>query len=147
MDYSNRITPEPITVLQSNEVFVFGSNLLGIHGAGAALTAWKSFNAEWGKGTGATGQCYALPTKNTLTMILPLDTIYQFVRFFLNYAELNKDKTFLVTKIGCGYAGYTPDNIAPLFRKVIQSPDSFQNVHLPIEFWEILIEKRNRREI
>lgn len=119
---------KPITTLKPNEIFVFGSNLAGVHGAGAALTARKLFGAKTGQGTGKMGQCYAIPTKNEFLKPLSLLEINWFVATFLRVAEYDKSKTFLVTPIGCGLAGYRPEQIAPMFR---YAPD---NVILPPEF-------------
>lgn len=121
-------TPENITALAPNEVFVFGSNLAGIHGAGAARVAHKLFGAKYLVGEGPTGQCYAIPTKDISIETLPLDEIATHVLNFLTYALEHPDKTFLVTKVGCGLAGYTPAEIGPLFKG---APD---NVILPKEF-------------
>jgi hypothetical protein len=117
----NRVTPENITELAGNEVFVFGSNLLGIHGGGAARTAREKFGAEMGVGEGLTGQCYAFPTVTGPTGSL---TTRQLSRESL---ELARDKlfqtarempevTFFLTKVGCGLAGYPKEYMASLFR-------------------------------
>lgn len=127
-----KFTPEFINQLKSNEVFVFGSNLAGIHGAGAAKTANKLFGAEFGKGVGPTGNCYALPTKDEDIWTLPLNRIEEYVLDFLDYAKENPNKTFLVTQIGCGLAGWTPEDIAPMFKK------HTINVILPKEFHEVI---------
>lgn len=126
-------TPEDITELKDNEVFVFGSNLKGRHGAGAAKTAVDNFGAVYGFGDGFYGQTYAIPTKGLHMEVLPLSDIEDYIKCFIDFALENTDKKFYVTKIGCGYAGYTPKDIAPLFF------DSFipDNVILPKEFWEI----------
>jgi hypothetical protein len=127
-----KTTPEFINSLKDNEVFVFGSNTAGIHGAGAARLAHKVFGAEWGVGIGPTGKCYALPTKDDDIWTLPLNKIQEYVLDFLDYAKDKKDKTFLVTKIGCGLAGWSPEDIAPLFSGYSE------NVILPIEFHKFL---------
>ena len=119
-----------ITHLKPNEIFVFGSNLSGIHGAGAAKVAFKLFGAEYGIGEGMTGQCYAIPTKDAKLRTRPLDEIYDAVIRFLNTAKRRKDLTFLVTPIGCGLAGYKPEQIAPMFATAIH----MDNVVLPKEF-------------
>jgi hypothetical protein len=121
-------TPDKITSLKPNEIFVFGSNLAGRHGAGAALLAARQFGAERGVGEGITGHCYALPTKDENIRTLPLREINCYVIEFLNYAASHPDLTFLVTKIGCGLAGYKVSEIAPMFHSVPS------NVVLPIEF-------------
>ncbi len=121
-------TPENITKLEPDEVFVFGSNLAGIHGAGAAKTALLYFGARYGVGEGFTGQCYAIPTKDRNIETLSIEAIAKHVHKFLRVAALLPDKTFLVTKIGCGLAGYTPADIGPLFK------GAPPNVILPKEF-------------
>ena len=127
-----KYTPENITELKPNEVFVFGSNLAGIHGAGAARFAHKVFGAEFGVGIGMTGKCYALTTKDHDIWTLPLNRIEEYVIDFLDYAKENLDKTFFVTQIGCGLAGFAPEDIAPMFKV---HP---KNVILPKEFHEVI---------
>ena len=129
-DYSNRITPDYITSLQPNEIFVFGSNLAGMHGGGAARTARLYFGAVLGNGDGPQGQSYAIPT-----MQGGVETIRPYVDKFIDYAKAHPEQTFLVTPIGCGIAGFTPDEIAPLFEDAV----SVENIHLPQSFWEELV--------
>ena len=129
-DYSNRITPEYITSLQPNEIFVFGSNLAGMHGGGAARTARLYFGAVMGNGDGSQGQSYAIPT-----MQGGVETIRPYVDKFIDYAKAHPEQTFLVTPIGCGIAGFTPDEIAPLFKDAV----GVENIHLPQSFWEELV--------
>ena len=105
-----RITPEHISSLNRNEIFVFGSNLRGAHGGGAAYVANNLFGAEWGVGVGPTGQCYAIPT-----MQGGVETIRPYVDEFIQFAKEHQDLTFLVTRIGCGIAGFTDEEISPLF--------------------------------
>ena len=122
-----RITPEFITELKPNEIFVFGSNLRGMHGGGAAYIAYKKFGAVMGVGVGIQGQSYGIPT-----MQGGVETIKPYVDQFIEYAKEHPELYFLVTKIGCGIAGFTTDEIAPLFveaRKV-------ENIALPREFWD-----------
>ncbi len=130
-----KLTPEYINKLEANEIFVFGSNLAGIHGGGAAFTAKKLFGAELGVGIGLTGKCYALPTKDKHIETMP---IYPYIaREVLNLffcIKNNPDKVFLITKVGCGLAGYTEEDIAPLFKGFINLP----NITLPLEFIEII---------
>ena len=127
-----KTTPAIITKLEPNQIFVFGSNLAGRHGAGAALTAMNKFGAEYRTGVGRTGQCYAIPTKDWHLRILRLDSIGKHIDNFLAYAYDHPELEFLVTKIGCGLAGYTIQDISALFRgKYITD-----NVVLPIEFQE-----------
>lgn len=110
-----RYTPEIITTLEPHQTFVFGSNLAGRHGAGAALLAKKAFGAEHGIGEGLTGQCYALPTKDENIQTRPLHEIGESFRKFLHVVLNNKNSDFLLTKVGCGLAGYTVDEIASEF--------------------------------
>ena len=120
-----------ITELKPNEIFVFGSNRAGIHGAGAAKLAREKFGAVWGIGRGLRGQSYALPTKDSQIKTLPLHEIQGEVETFLGFARLC-DFQFLVTAVGCGLAGYNPELIAPMFK------DHPHNVILPSEFREVL---------
>lgn len=100
----------------ARSVFVFGSNMAGIHGGGAARWAHENRGAEWGVGFGLTGTSFAIPTKDWEIETLSLDRIEKFVRKFLKFAAARPDLTFELTPIGCGAAGYTPEQIAPLFR-------------------------------
>lgn len=111
-----------ITELAAGEIFVFGSNSSGQHGAGAARTAYERFGAVWGQGHGLQGQSYGIDTMSGL------ETIRDEVRTFLDFAAEHPDLRLLVTKIGCGIAGFTPEQIAPLFA------DAPSNVVLPDEF-------------
>ena len=131
-----KYTPPVIASLLPNEVFVFGSNLAGIHGAGAAKDACIRFGARWGVGVGLSGQSYAIPTKNANLETLPLGDIAVFVEEFLGFASRNSKLTFLVTPIGCGLAGYEPKDIAPLFLDGSRGPT--ENVVLPESFYKCL---------
>lgn len=122
-----RTPPERITKLEPNEIFVFGSNLAGRHGAGAARDALK-FGAIPGRGMSLQGRTYAIPTKGWSLEVLPLDAIAEWVRLFLVDAKERHWQTFLVTPIGCGLAGYKPEDIAPMFK------GSPPNVILPKSF-------------
>lgn len=126
------ISPNLIERLLPNEIFVFGSNQAGAHGAGAALVARRKFGALDGVGRGITGRCYAIPTKDRRIRTLPLYEISEFVSDFLAHAAANPNQSFLVTQIGCGLAGYNPAQIAPLFFQHGAPP---HNVALPAEFW------------
>ena len=126
---NNRITPEFITSLQPNEVFVFGSNLAGFHGGGAAHIAHAKFGAIWGQGVGMQGQSYAIPT-----MQGGVETIQPYVDQFIDYARQHPEDRFLVTRIGCGIAGFTDEEIAPLFHEAVD----VENIRLPIEWWRLL---------
>lgn len=127
MEYNREYTPEFITELKTNEIFVFGSNIRGFHGGGAARIANKKFGAEWGVGEGLTGKCYALPT-----MEGGVDYIAEKVRRFLECAKTHPEMKFYVTKIACGIAGFTVAEIGPLFSDAIM----LENVILPKEFVE-----------
>lgn len=118
-----------ITTLKPDEVFVFGSNLAGRHGKGAALTARLKFGAIPGCGIGMMGQSYGIPTKDEMFRVLPLAVIRGHIERFLIYSQSHPENVFLVTEIGCGLAGYKPSQIAPLFGSVIPS-----NVRLPESF-------------
>lgn len=128
-----RVTPEPITELQPNEVFVFGSNEAGMHGKGAAKMAMK-WGAVYGKPFGQFGRTFAIPTKNYKLKTLSVAKIGTYVEKFIEWVIHNKDKKFLVTKIGCGLAGYKPKDIAPLF----WGCKDIENLYLPKEFLEII---------
>ena len=130
----NRITPSLITELKTNEIFCFGSNEAGIMGAGAALQAYRSFGAKNGLGFGPYGRTFAIPTKDWNIEKLHLYDIKFYIDRFVAYTYRNPRLTFLVTQIGCGLAGYTPEQIAPLFRNATE----IENIHLPVEFWNIL---------
>jgi len=114
-------------------VFVFGSNLAGRHGRGAALYARDIYGAKNGVGRGPTGQAYAIPTKDEFVESLALESIEHYVKEFLEYARFKKDDVFFVTRIGCGLAGYTNKQIAPMFRG---APD---NCIFDIQWKEFLI--------
>ncbi len=135
---NNRITPELITELKDNEIFVFGSNLAGKHGKGAAKCAMK-FGAIYGQGCGIQRNAYAIPTKDFWFKVLSIKEIKFYVDDFIKFAKIIPEKIFLVTKIGCGLSGYEPKDIAPLFKGAIK----LENVYLPQEFWEILNESLN----
>lgn len=119
-------------------IFVFGSNLAGRHGKGAALTARHQFGAEYGVGEGRTGRAYAIPTKDAKLQSRPLDEIQASVTRFLDYARSEPSLYFKVTAIGCGLAGYKPHQIAPMFRG---APD---NCELPPEFIPFLVSAEAR---
>ena len=126
---NTRITPNHITELKPNEIFVFGSNLQGYHGGGAARLAMNQWGAVWGQGTGLQGQTYAIPT-----MQGGIGTIRPYIDQFIKFDQNDPERTFLVTEIGCGIAGFRPADIAPLFKNAINIP----NIWLPQRFWEIL---------
>ena len=118
-------TPERITSLRADEVFVFGSNLAGMHGGGAAYAAFKKFEAIWGRGVGLQGQSYAIPT-----MQGGVETIRPYVDDFIDFAKAHPDLFFYVTRIGCGIAGFADAEIAPLFAAARAIP----NICLPESF-------------
>ena len=124
-----RISSECIYELQENEIFVFGSNLEGFHGGGAAYTAYRRFGAEWGVGAGPTGHCYAIPTMHGgISQIAP------YVQHFVDYARLHPELKFLVTRVGRGIAGFKDGEIAPLFKECAD----MENVYLPRIFLEVI---------
>lgn len=124
-----KYTPEKINHLGPDEIFVFGSNLEGAHMGGAARVAMDKCGAVWGKGIGLQGQCYAIPTMQGGT-----DTIKPYVDEFIRFAQAHPDLTFLVTRIGCGIAGFRDEEIAPLFREAL----SVGNIVLPKSFVDCL---------
>ena len=124
-----RITDYLVVSLKPDEVFVFGSNLGGFHGGGAARTAYNKFGAIWGQGVGMQGQSYAIPT-----MQGGVETIAPYVDEFIEYAKNHPEKRFLVTEIGCGIAGFAPEEMAPLFANAVD----VENITLPQRFWEFL---------
>lgn len=124
-----RVTPSWIDDLQENQVFVFGSNLAGMHGGGAARIARLRFGAVMGNGVGMQGRSYAIPTMQGGT-----ETIRPYVNDFIAYAKEHPELTFLVTPIGCGIAGFEPEDIAPLF----ELASNVENIWLPKSFWEVL---------
>ena len=125
-----RISSGRITSLAPNEIFVFGSNLQGAHGGGAARMAYECFGAVWGQGVGLYGHTYAIPT-----MQGGVETIKPYVDDFLLFAATHSELDFLVTEIGCGIAGFTPREIAPLFFGAIHNEIS--NVYLPESFYVV----------
>jgi hypothetical protein len=129
-----KFTPDKITKLKKNQVFVFGSNEAGIHGAGAAKLAVEKFGAKMGMGYGLQGQSFGIPTKDTFIRTLSLDKIEFYIYSFLSEVMEYPDTEFLVTKIGCGLAGYSEEEIANLFKgKFIP-----ENVILPESFYNII---------
>ena len=127
--YNREFTSERITALKPNEIFVFGSNLAGSHGGGAAFIAFRKFGAKWGQGVGLQGQSYAIPT-----MQGGVETIKPYVDEFIEFARQHTEYKFLVTRIGCGIAGFQDKEIAPLFGNAVD----LENVILPKEFVEAI---------
>ena len=126
---AGRLTLERISQLAPDQIFVFGSNLQGHHAGGAAALALSRFGAIWGQGIGLQGQSYAIPT-----MQGGVDTIKPYVDQFIEFAAQHPEMTFLVTRIGCGIAGFSPEEIAPLFAEAVAVP----NIWLPLDFWKVL---------
>jgi len=126
---STRITPDYISDLEENEIFVFGSNLEGSHGGGAAKTAHEKFGALWGQGTGLQGQSYGIPTMHG-----GAEDIQPYVDEFIEFAITNPDLLFLVTRVGCGIAGFHDSEIAPLFSRAAE----VENICMPASFWHYL---------
>lgn len=139
------IAPNNITSLLPNQVFVFGSNDQGVHGAGAARTARELFGARLGEHTGPTGRCYGIVTRwydytvrskrfSENLKNVPVEDIKKSVDSFLYWAKTNTHLDFMVTKIGCGHAGHSEEEIAPLFSNAIR----MRNVYLPESFIKII---------
>lgn len=126
--YGPRVTSDHVDHLEENEVFVFGSNANGQHNGGAAAHAMHSFGAIWGQGEGRQGQSYAIPTTGGIAEMSAA------VKMFISYAVAHPELRFLVTRVGCGAAGYTAGQVAPLFNDCL----SLENVALPSEFWDVL---------
>lgn len=124
-----RFTPEWITELEPGEIFVFGSNLAGVHGGGAARIALEKFGAVPGQGVGLQGRSYAIPT-----MQGGVETVRPYVEEFVDFARRHQELTFLVTRIGCGIAGFRDEEIAPLFADALKMP----NVVLPETFVNVI---------
>ena len=131
---SREYTPENITHLEPDGIFVFGSNLKGLHRGGAARVAYEKFGAVWGQGVGRQGHAYAIPT-----MQGGVETIKPYVDRFIEFARESDHNTFYVTRIGCGIAGFTDEEIAPLF----DGAYDLYNVRLPRSFADII--ERNRK--
>lgn len=148
---NRRITPNNIETLNEKEIFVFGSNLSGVHGKGAAKTA-LSWGAKYGQPSGIQGSTYAIPTRDkydkkykTIKRTLTIDEIKPFVNDFIEWAKYHTGNIFYVTEIGCGLGGLNPKDIAPLFKEAY----NLDNVYLPLRFWEELdeINKNNDEKL
>jgi hypothetical protein len=118
-----------------NQIFVFGSNMAGRHGAGAALDAVKNWGARYGQAYGRQGRAFAIPTKGKDLETLDLKQIQGYINAFIDYADEREDLEFLVTRVGCGLAGYNDDQIGPMFR------DAPHNCVVPTE-WEKYLANR-----
>lgn len=137
-----QITPEHIAKVQPNEIFVFGSNESGRHGKGAAKTAMR-FGAKYGQAEGLQGNSYGIPTVNaSISNHLSIDKIKRYVDRFISFVKANPQLHFLITPIGCGLAGLTHKQIAPLFQAAYNLP----NVSLPKQFIRILKHKENTND-
>ena len=127
-EFAHRVTPNHIKALKPGQVFVFGSNGMGAHGGGAALAAVKHFGAVMGQAEGMQGNSYAINSMDGLKVL------QEQAERFIHYAKEHPERTFLVTAIGCGIAGYTPEQVAPLFVKAVD----VENIWLPKSFWDEL---------
>lgn len=134
---AKKYTPENITALDRDDVFVFGSNLQGVHAGGAARVAYKKFGAVMGQGEGFQGQSYAIPT-----MQGGVETIKPYVDRFIEFARECDQNTFYVTRIGCGIAGFKDEEIAPLFDEAYD----LYNVRLPKSFSDIIERRRAEKK-
>ena len=129
-----RTTPEIMKTISENEVFVFGSNLSGRHGKGAAKTA-LGWGAKYGQASGIQGKTYGIPTKDaSIRRTLSIEEIKPFVDEFIEFAKANENLIFLVTEIGTGLANHKKENIAPLFKQAV----NYKNIYLSKDFWFIL---------
>lgn len=129
-------TPENISQLKPNEIFVFGSNLAGQHAGGAARVALHEFGAVWGQGVGLQGRSYAIPT-----MQGGVGTIRPYVDEFIAFAKAHPGLKFYVTRIGCGIAGFNDEEIAPLFKSALE----VDNIILPISFWPSVLAANGKK--
>lgn len=131
-----RITPENVTSLPRGVNIAVGTNESGIHGAGIAKYAWEHWGLTLGQGFGPSADCFAIPTKDWGVETLPLDKIAFYVNRYIDWVNMirNGRWTFYVTRIGCGLAGYTPKDIAPMFKSLRNN----RNVYLPEDFIEII---------
>lgn len=129
-DKRKRISPDLINNLKENEIFVFGSNLDGMHIGGAARVAYNKFGALWGQGVGLQGQSYGIPTMHG-----GIEKIRPYVDEFIDFAKSHLELKFMVTRIGCGIAGFKDEEIAPLFKDAFE----IENIYLPKSFYDILV--------
>lgn len=141
-----RITPENITLVTSDMRILIGTNESGIHGAGIAKVAFDNWGLDWGKGFGPSGFCFGLPTKNWSIRQLPLDVIENYVQRYIDWCQHEVKLKHYVTKIGCGLAGYTVPDIAPMFFTCKR----FTNMWLPqdfLDFYEGKFIDRTKTEV
>lgn len=127
------------TLPSKKEIFVFGSNLAGRHGAGAARIAAQQFGAKYGVGCGITGMSYAVPTKGEKLEVLNATIISKHISDFVEYAKQHGEQKFFITRIGCGLAGYKDAEIAPMFK------DAPGNCNFPIQWQKFLSGEKNGR--
>ena len=113
-----KFTPGRVERLSQCEIFVFGSNLEGQHMGGAARMAYERFGAEWGVGDGPTGRCYVIPTMHG-----GLKEIRPYAEKFIAYAKEHPKNRFLLTRVGCGIAGFKDDDMAQLFEDALDVPN------------------------
>lgn len=133
--FIHRVSPDEILDLKEGEVFVYGSNLSGRHGKGAARQALK-WGAKWGVPFGLMGMTFGIPTKDkSVKRTLDIAEIKIWVHKFIEFAKSRRDLKFLVTEIGCGLAGLDPKDVAPLFKEATH----LENVYLPRRFWKYLV--------
>lgn len=132
---TENITPDPIITMKDNGVFVYGANKAGIHGGGAALIALQKHGAKYGI-VHLNGNSYGLCTKDENIISLDLKEIQEEVDLLEVCVKNNPDRHFYITKVGCGLAGFTIEQIAPLFKNFYQ----YNNISLPLEFKKIIYE-------
>ena len=137
---SRKFTPERIDELKPDEIFVFGSNMNGAHMGGAARIAYENFEATWGESEGLTGRSYAIPTLDENMEKVSESALEASIDKFIDFVLNNQQLTFYLTKIGCGIAGWSVDEVAKTFATALASflvplPD---NIVWPREFYEIL---------
>jgi hypothetical protein len=133
--FVRHISSENVTHLNAGEIFVFGSNIAGRHGRYAAKQAREHFGAIYGCGRGLQGQSYAIPTMNANIKPLPYAEICIYINEFVAFANAHPNMKFLVTRVGCGSAGYTDEQMAIAFKMAALT----QNIYLPRKWWEVLL--------
>lgn len=133
---TRNVTPTAIAQLPKNGIFVFGSNEAGIHGAGAARLAMQTFGATFGQGFGFSGKSFAIPTKDRRIISLPRETINMYVAQFIAESKQHPENFYFITAIGCGLAGYTAIDIAPMFFRLMR--EELSNYSFPSEFFSQL---------
>lgn len=131
-----RVTPEKLTDIGREDNILIGTNEAGIHGAGIARYAYDHWGASLGQGFGPMGNCFGLPTKDWEIQSLPLDVINNYVERYIDWTQLLRNYKWknYVTQVGCGLAGFTPEEIAPMFAKCIK----YNNIWLPQSFIDVI---------